>query len=159
MNLIYVTVADEFCHILTANSAAGENGDALAGLFDDFCQCVSSLRGIGLLAGGENAMETTVNDLFQRYLPVLAAVEGTVKGHLHGAGMLHGSAAFLHIYTQIGLEKANYHTGNAMFAAKCDVRQYRVELFLRIAKIAATGTNQHKGLQRQMLLTVQNIIV
>ena len=157
MYFAHARCADDGGGITGVDATAGEDDNPPGCLLLDGLQRLNTLKGSGLLSGGQDPMEAAPDNLFQRFRPVGTAVEGTVEGDLHAACGFHCAAAMVGVHTAVLMEEADHHARCPDVATVADVVQYGLHLIFRVAEVAAARTYQHEGFERQGVNTVRDV--
>ena len=131
---------------LGSNAAAGENFNAACGVCYHLADGQRTLGDGGALSAGEDAGHAQFNQPIQRCPPVGHHINGAVEHGLLLPDDRHHGAAALHIQRTIFMEKAEHDAVSPVFHKQTGILQHDLELRVRVAEAALTGTHHaHNG--------------
>lgn len=99
--------------VMDAKAAACGNGNTVRSAFHKAREHRRTGDHVGSASGGENAMATSGNHIFQSLAEIGRCIEGAVKGDLEGMGQSHQGASAFNIDGAIAEEHAENSAGSA----------------------------------------------
>ncbi len=141
------------------DAGSGKDGDAALGSGLQGTERGDALLGIGTAAGGEDAVATRGDDLFQRKEGVtLDLVESTMEGDLHGGRKLDHLTGADGIDKAVRSEETDHDGMGSEGATELYIAAKLLELGGGVAEVALARTHQNVGAEVEGVETIIDVL-
>ena len=135
---------DQLADIVLANSAAGDDCEAIARPIHQISNCRSTLQSRRRASRCEDTANADLNQLLECLRKVVCGIKRAVESHGQSRGRAHQSACALDVYASVRSQDTGYNSGDMRPAGMLDVAQHFLDLVIGVNEAAASGPNHHE---------------
>ncbi len=138
MKMVSVRAQGNLSRIVKTKAAANGNDNAAGSTFQEASEHGGTGNHVGGASGGENALATRGNHIFQSLFEIGSFIKGAVKGDFEGISQLHECASTLNIDGAAREKYAENDTGSAGTANGLNLIAHDREVGGVVAKSSST---------------------